>query len=68
LYVDPTAALLFIEFRVGATLQLSGTATTEWDADTAGDEAHTGRRVVFTPQEVIAISADLPGANLSPRA
>ena len=68
LFVDPIAALLFVDFRVGATLQLSGAATTEWDADTAADDAHTGRRVVFTPQEVIAISAHLPGATISPRA
>jgi uncharacterized protein len=61
LVVDPTAALLFADFHSGATLQLSGTATMRWDADTAGDDAHTGRRVVFTPQEVIAISAHLLG-------
>jgi uncharacterized protein len=61
LFVDPTAALLFADFGSGATLQLSGTATMEWDAAGAGDDAHTGRRVVFAPQEVIAISAHLPG-------
>jgi uncharacterized protein len=61
LFVDPTAALLFADFRGGATLQLSGTATVRWDAATAGDDGHTGRRVVFTPQEVIATTAHLLG-------
>ncbi|MFZ1177959.1 MAG: pyridoxamine 5'-phosphate oxidase family protein [Mycobacterium sp.] len=61
LFVDPTAALFFADFRSGATLQLSGTATVCWDAASAGDDAHTGRRVVFTPQEVIAMTAHLPG-------
>jgi predicted pyridoxine 5'-phosphate oxidase superfamily flavin-nucleotide-binding protein len=67
LLVDPTAALLFVDFQVGATLQLSGTAKTEWDADTVGDDINTGRCVVFTPQEVIAISAHLPAATVTYR-
>lgn len=61
LAVDPTAALLFIDFGSGATLQLSGTATVRWDAGSIGSEVGkdipTGRRVVFAPQQVIAIES-----------
>ena len=32
LAVDPTAALLFIDFDNGAVLHLSGTAAVEWTA------------------------------------
>jgi predicted pyridoxine 5'-phosphate oxidase superfamily flavin-nucleotide-binding protein len=45
--VDPTTALLFIDFSTGTTLHLSGTATIEWDAP--ADEGGTGRRVRFRP-------------------
>ncbi len=62
LSVDPTAALLFVDYRAGSTLQLSGTATVHWDLAraglSAGDDGHTGRRVQFTPQYVIA--TDVP--------
>jgi predicted pyridoxine 5'-phosphate oxidase superfamily flavin-nucleotide-binding protein len=51
LFADPTAALLFVDFRSGATLQLSGTAAVRWDADASV----TGRCVVFAPQQVVAI-------------
>ena len=51
LFADPTAALLFTDFNSGATLQLSGTASVRWDADSAD----TGRQVVFIPHQVIAI-------------
>jgi predicted pyridoxine 5'-phosphate oxidase superfamily flavin-nucleotide-binding protein len=54
LSADPTAALLFMDFRAGITLQLSGRATVCWDdRATAGDDAQTGRRVQFVPQQVI---------------
>jgi predicted pyridoxine 5'-phosphate oxidase superfamily flavin-nucleotide-binding protein len=54
LAVDPTAALLFVDFRAGSTLQLSGSATVRWgDTAAAGDDAHTGRRVEFVPEWVI---------------
>lgn len=55
LAVDPSAALLFVDFDTGATLQLSGTAAVGWGADPAGDEGLTGRRVVFVPQQVISL-------------
>ena len=43
LAADPTAALLFVDFRTGHTLHLSGTATVRWNisGDPDGD-GHTG--------------------------
>jgi uncharacterized protein len=55
LCVDPTAAPLFVDFRRGTTLQLSGTATVCWDDPAAaGGDAPTGRRVEFAPQQVVS--------------
>jgi uncharacterized protein len=55
LSADPTAALLFVDFRAGITLQLSGSATLRCgDPANGGDDAHTGRSVQFVAQRVIA--------------
>jgi hypothetical protein len=49
LAVDPAAALLFIDFATGQTLQLSGTAELSWHDRPAlsADEPDTGRIVRF---------------------
>lgn len=60
LFVDPSAALLFVDFGSGSTLQLSGTAEVRWDLDSVDDDAPTGRRVVFVPQAVLAIEPAQP--------
>ncbi len=60
LSVDPTAALLFVDFQTGAMLQLSGTATVCWDQPPS-DDAPTGRRVEFTPAQVIATTPNALG-------
>ena len=52
LAVDPTAALLFIDFRTGCTLQLSGRAHVAWEAPAADGDA--GRRVRFLTKRVVA--------------
>jgi hypothetical protein len=55
LAVDPAAALLFVDFAAGRTLQLSGTAEVEWDVSAPlGEDEQTGRRVVFAPQRLVA--------------
>jgi len=54
LAVDPTAALLFVDFPTGNTLQLSGTAAVRWDPTIENPDGHTGRRVEFTPEQVFA--------------
>ena len=52
LEVDPTAALLFIDFDSGRTLQLSGRAVVDWEGPAAyGD---TGRWVRFATESVVA--------------
>ncbi|MBX7435241.1 pyridoxamine 5'-phosphate oxidase family protein [Mycobacterium sp. Y57] len=59
LAVDPTAALLFVDFQTGATLQLSGTATVDWHGPVEGDDNATGRRVHFITRHVVA--SDITG-------
>ncbi len=51
LAVDPSAALLFVDFETGRSLQLSGHAMLRWSA--AGSDG-TGRRVRFDAERVIA--------------
>ena len=49
LAVDNTAALLFVDFQSGASLQISGTAVVEWiTPGVRGDDGGTGRLVRFT--------------------
>ena len=55
LAVDPTAALLFLDFPTGHTVHLSGTAALEWGTDDApGDDGHTGRRARFTIEHLVS--------------
>ncbi|OBF44722.1 hypothetical protein A5787_13030 [Mycobacterium sp. 852002-50816_SCH5313054-b] len=53
LAADPTAALLFLDFRAGTALQLSGSAEVRWSDAAAGDDGYTGRHVHFVPQRVV---------------
>ncbi len=53
LAVDPSAALLFIDFGTGETLHLSGTATVEWVAPSDVDGG-TGRRVSVAVESVVS--------------
>ncbi|WAC90120.1 pyridoxamine 5'-phosphate oxidase family protein [Mycobacterium sp. Aquia_213] len=56
LAVDDEAALLFVEFASGASLQLSGTAQVEWTRPgAAGDDGGVGRRVVFTVGSIVGL-------------
>jgi predicted pyridoxine 5'-phosphate oxidase superfamily flavin-nucleotide-binding protein len=55
LAVDPQAAVLFLDFVTGRTLQLSGTAQIEWgEPGRPGDDGHTGRLARFTLQQLAA--------------
>ena len=55
LAIDPEAALLFLDFISGRTLQLTGAAAIEWgEPGGPGDDGHTGRRVRFTLQRLVA--------------
>jgi uncharacterized protein len=55
--VDPRASLLFVDFVTGESLHLSGVAKVEWDH--VGDEGGTGRRVRFTPEQIVAPNVGL---------
>lgn len=52
LTVDPSAALLFIDFDTGATLYVSGKATVEWVTPSDIDGG-TGRRVSLAVESVV---------------
>ncbi|WP_245849140.1 pyridoxamine 5'-phosphate oxidase family protein [Mycobacterium palustre] len=55
LAVDDEAALLFLDFATGATVQLSGTARVRWtDPGAPGDDGGVGRRVEFAVAAVAA--------------
>ncbi len=56
--VNPAAALLFVDFRTGETLHLSGRAALEWiSPGSTGDDGNTGRRVRFHPERVVSAPA-----------
>ena len=51
---NPEAALLFLDFGTGTSLQLAGRARLEWlPRGAPGDDAGTGRRVHFTPERIV---------------
>lgn len=53
--VNPEAALLFVDFATGDTLQLSGRAEVQWITPGApGDDGGTGRRIRFRPDRIVA--------------
>jgi len=55
LAIDPETPLLFLDFTTGRTLQLTGAAEIEWgEPGQPGDGGHTGRRVHFTLQRLVA--------------
>ena len=55
LFIDDAAALLFIDFTTGSTLQLSGVAEVEWGTPVAPrDDGGVGRRVRFTVQHIVS--------------
>lgn len=55
LALNAEAALLFLDFTDGRTLQLSGTAVIEWEEPgRPGDDGHTGRRARLTVEELAA--------------
>jgi uncharacterized protein len=57
LAVDDEAALLFVDFATGDSVQLSGTAEVQWTgAGVDGDDGGVGRRVGFSVGSVVASS------------
>ncbi len=61
LAVDDEAALLFIEFRTGATLHVSGSAQVQWtEPGVASDDGGVGRQVAFSVDSVVALGSSEP--------
>ena len=60
LAVDPSAALLFIDFETGATLHATGTAAVEWVTPSDIDGG-TGRRVNLAVESVVSARIGLHG-------
>lgn len=57
LAVDNKAALLFLDFDTGATLQVSGTAHVRWTTPgAAGDDGAVGRNVAFSVDAVATLA------------
>jgi hypothetical protein len=51
---DPVAALLFLDFHAGTSLQVSGPARLDWTPrGVRGDDGGTGRRVHVRPERVV---------------
>ena len=58
LAVDDEAALLFLDFDTGATVQVTGNAHVRWTAPgAAGDDGGVGRNVAFSVRAVAASAA-----------
>jgi uncharacterized protein len=55
LHADPRAGLLFVDFSSGASLQLTGRATVDWDAARAATLPGAERVVDFAVDEVVEI-------------
>lgn len=67
LAVDPTAAMLFVDFATGDTVQLTGTAAVDWTrSGVPGDDGGTGRRVRFMPRATLSGRVDLWAAEVAP--
>jgi uncharacterized protein len=59
LEVNPAAGLLFPDWRTGATLQLTGTARTDWEPSHAAAVPGAQRLVEFSVTDVV----EIPGAS-----
>lgn len=57
---DPRAGLLFIDFKTGSTLQLSGRAEVHWATKPPTDTFETGRTVTFMPERVVRTPRAVP--------
>jgi hypothetical protein len=54
LEVDDEAAILFVDFASGASLQISGTAQVQWTSPgSPGDDGEVKRTVSFSVESVV---------------
>lgn len=67
LAADDSAALLFLDFATGATLQMSGSAAVDWtEPGVPGDDGGTGRRVRFSPRHTVGAAVPLLADTVAP--
>lgn len=57
---DPRVGLLFVDFEQGSLLQLSGTATIDWDSDAVAEISGARRLVRVSVEQVVVLRDALP--------
>jgi hypothetical protein len=57
---DPRVGLLFVDFDIGTTLQLTGRARILWERDGFADLAGAGRAIEVEVDEVVEIEGQGP--------
>ena len=60
LVVDPRVALLFVDFEQGGMLQITGTATIDWESDAVARVPGALRLVTVAVDEVVRLEDALP--------
>ena len=60
LVMDPRAGLLFVDFRHGSLLQLTGRTTIDWDSPAVAGHPGARRLVVFELEEAVELTGVLP--------
>lgn len=57
LVIDPRAGFLFVDFETGSLLQLTGTASIDWDSDAIDDFSGARRLVYFDIEEIVELTS-----------
>ncbi|RMD64926.1 MAG: ferredoxin, partial [Alphaproteobacteria bacterium] len=60
LVLDPRAGLLFVDFETGGLLQLTGTATIDWDSEAVVRVPGARRLVTIDIEEIVELPAAVP--------
>lgn len=60
LLADPRAALLFVDFEKGSLLQISGTATIDWNSAEVARHAGAQRLIAIDIEQVVQLDGVLP--------
>ncbi len=57
---DPRVGLLFVDFERGSLLQLTGTATIDWDSDEVARHPGAQRLVIVDVEDIVCLDGVLP--------
>ena len=60
LIMDPGVGLLFVDFERGSLLQITGTATIDWDSDAVAQHTGAQRLIVIDVDEIVHLDGVLP--------